>query len=80
MPRETKWVPLQSAAQALYGHLKSAERPIQRPSNSSVAEAMWPSLAPKPPPQPNPDRDRLLKGLRELNARIDARLAKERGR
>jgi hypothetical protein len=76
MPRD-KWVPLQSAAQALYGHLKSAERPVQRPSNSSVAEAMWPSLAPKPPPAPNPDRESLLRHLRAANAAADARLKRE---
>jgi hypothetical protein len=43
-----------SAAEALYGHLKSAERPTQRPSSKSVAEAMWPSLVKKPPPPSDP--------------------------
>jgi hypothetical protein len=64
-----------SAAEALYGHLKSQvpERPAQRPAGGSVADAMWPNLAPKPKPPPNPDRERLLRGLRELNARLGAR-------
>jgi hypothetical protein len=46
MPREP------SAAEALYGHLKSQlpERPTQRPSSVSVADAMFPNLVPKPPP------------------------------
>jgi hypothetical protein len=39
-----------SAAEALYGHLKSAERPLQQSSSVSVAHAMFPNLVPKPPP------------------------------
>jgi hypothetical protein len=41
-----------SAAEAIYGHLKSQERPTQRPSSVSVADAMFPKLAPKPPSDP----------------------------
>jgi hypothetical protein len=67
-----------SAAEALYGHLKSAERPAQQPCNKSVADAMYPGLAPKPPPSwADQARDRLLANLRELNARIDARLKRD---
>ena len=41
-----------SAAQALYGHLKSGAPEIieRRQQPSSVAAAMFPSLVPKPPP------------------------------
>jgi hypothetical protein len=56
-----------SAAEALYGHLPSQlpERPAQR-SSISVADAMWPALAPKPKAPP---REILLRNLREINAR-----------
>jgi hypothetical protein len=66
-----------SAAQALYGHLKSTERPTQPRPNNSLAEAMYSALVPKPPPPSSPDRDSLLRHLRQLNARIDARLKRE---
>ena len=68
-----------SAAQALYGHLKSGT-PERRPErNQSVGQTMWPSLGPKDQPKPptNSSRESLLRGLRELNAKIDARLQRE---
>jgi hypothetical protein len=43
-----------SAAASIYPHLKSVERPIQRPSTVSVADAMFPKLAAKPPPPIDP--------------------------
>ena len=39
-----------SAAQALYGHLPSAVRPEVKQRQPSLADALWPSLSPKPPP------------------------------
>jgi hypothetical protein len=41
-----------SAATALYPHLKSQERPTQQASNVSAPHAMYPKLAPPPPPDP----------------------------
>jgi hypothetical protein len=47
-----------TAAQALYGHLPSAGRePLQR-QQPSLAEALYPSLVPKPKPPTNPARPR----------------------
>jgi hypothetical protein len=43
-----------SAAEAIYGHLKSQERPAQRPSNKSIADAMYPAHVPKPKPPADP--------------------------
>ena len=45
-----------SAAQSIYPHLKSGTRePVQRQQPASVAQAMFPSLVPKPPqPAPRP--------------------------
>ena len=63
-----------SAAASQYPHLKSAERPVQRSTNNSLAASMYPAHV---PPVPNPARDRLLAGLRELNSKIDARLQRE---
>jgi hypothetical protein len=38
--------PPPSAAQALYGHLKSGARePVQRRGEPSIGDAMWPSLS-----------------------------------
>jgi hypothetical protein len=54
-----------SAAEALYGHLRSQlpERPLQRPSDVSIANAMFPKLAPKPPPLPD---DPYLRHMRSM--------------
>jgi hypothetical protein len=52
MPREP------SAAQALYGHLKSGARePVERRQGGSIADAMYPSLVPKPKAAPNSPRE-----------------------
>jgi hypothetical protein len=37
--------PKPTAAQAIYGHLPSAERPEQRDRGESVADTMWPTLS-----------------------------------
>jgi hypothetical protein len=41
-----------SAASSIYPNLKSAERPVQRSSSNSLADAMFPHLAVKPPSDP----------------------------
>jgi hypothetical protein len=67
-----------TAAEALYGHLPRAE-PVQRPqrNTSSIGQAMWPSLGPQPKPPTDRHRESLLRYLKEANAAIDARLARE---
>jgi len=79
-----------SAAQALYGHLPSASREPVQQRTPNIADAMWPSLSREAKAQEahrqrwdewcKRQRDNLLQGLRELNQKIDARLARERGR
>ena len=70
-----------SAAQALYGHLPSASRePAQQRRQPTVADAMWPSLSRSAKAaeaeQKRWDewreqrRQSLLRGLRELNAKM----------
>jgi hypothetical protein len=63
---------------ALYPHLV-ADRPALRETprqRNPSAERIYPNLAP-PKPQPfNPHRETLLRNLRDLNARINARLQK----
>jgi hypothetical protein len=67
-----------SAAQALYGHLKSGTSDVvqRRPEPASVADALYAHLKPPPPKPPNPYPESLLRCLKELNAKIDARLGK----
>jgi hypothetical protein len=70
-----------SAAEAIFGHLPRAEQVERTQRNTnSIGQAMWPSLGPQPKPPTNPQRESLLRGLRELNEKIDARLQRERGR
>jgi hypothetical protein len=62
----------ETPAQELYPHLPSANKPSP-PSGAerreTVADAMWPHLAPKPPrPKVWTDRDSLLRHLRAANA------------
>jgi hypothetical protein len=69
---------MMTRATDIWSHLPSEapkvrETPRQR---NPLAESMWPSLAPKPQPKSNPQRDALLRNLRDLNAKIDARLKK----
>ena len=57
-----------SAAATLWPNLPSTRASVEHTDKrKSLAEPMWPSLA-KPPP--NPYRDRLLKNLGELNAKL----------
>jgi hypothetical protein len=61
-----------TAAEALFPNLPKGERPEQAQTGPRLSEAMFPRPQPKPPT--NSDRESLLRGLRELNAKIDARL------
>ena len=72
-------MPAPSAAEALYGHLPRAEPPTQQQHAQSLSAAMYPTLTPKPQPKFS-NRQALLDGLRELNARIDARQSEEHKR
>jgi hypothetical protein len=67
-----------SAAGQIWPHLPSAARPERAQTGPRLADAMYPRPHPKPPT--NSDRESLLRGLRELNAKIDARMARERRR
>jgi hypothetical protein len=63
----------------LWSHLPSQARelaPWAKRERTEIADAMFPRPKPKPP---NPHRESLLRNLRELNARFDAR-QRERGR
>jgi hypothetical protein len=69
-----------SAAAALYPHLKSDDPPKQAQRAQSLSAAMYPALTQRAKAWAEwreRDRQSLLKGLRELNAKIDARLARE---
>ena len=60
-----------TAAEAIYGHLPQSDYVAKGEREaSSLAQAMWPRPKPKPT---NPYRESLLKGLRELNARMRER-------
>jgi hypothetical protein len=66
-----------TAAGQIWRNLPSAEpEPQGQRQQPRLAEALYPSLAP-PKPSAYSDRESLLRNLRELNARIDARLQKE---
>ncbi len=61
-----------TASEALYPHLTKQSGEVERrqPVHSDLAKAMYPG--PKIAPT-NPYRESLLKGLRELNARMRER-------
>jgi hypothetical protein len=65
-----------TAAQALFPNLPSGERPERAQTGPRLSEAMYPRPS-QPKPPTNSDRDSLLRGLRELNAKAAARLARE---
>ena len=65
-----------NAARTIWPNLQSDERPERQQTRQSLAAAMYGAKS-KPT---NSDRDSLLRLLKEANARIDARLAKERKR
>jgi hypothetical protein len=61
----------------LFSHLPTQARELAdwaKRERGDLADALHPRPKAKPP---NPQRESLLRGLRELNARIDARLARE---
>lgn len=68
-----------NAAGRIWPHLQTGDEPPkqQQRASSPLAAALYPSLVPQPKPPPNPARESLLRGLRELNATIDARLQRE---
>jgi hypothetical protein len=70
-------MPEPTAAAALWPNLpRGTPEPVQRSErNESVAAAMYPRPQPKPPT--NSDRESLLRGLRELNRKIDERMERE---
>jgi len=62
-----------SAAQALYGHLPSASRPERQQRGPGLAASMWPSQTPEAKARDafaKRNRDNLLRGLKELNAKM----------
>jgi hypothetical protein len=67
-----------SPAQTIWPHLAKGEEMVEQvqAQPSPLAQAMYPRKT-KPT---NPYRESLLRSLRELNARIDRRLQKERRR
>jgi hypothetical protein len=65
-----------SAAAALYPHLRRDDPP--QPPRAQRLATLFPRPQTKPPS--NPGRESLLRHLRELNRRIDERLARERRR
>jgi len=62
-----------TAAQALYGHLPSAVRPEVSQSKPNIADAMWPGLTPKPPPNWHPEAVSLIQRASGSNAEIARR-------
>jgi hypothetical protein len=79
----------QTAAGQIWPHLPHDDGRVAKQSKRTVADALWPSLSREAKAKEaaqarwdewrKRDRDSLLRNLRELNARIDARLARERG-
>ena len=68
-----------SAAASIYPHLKSGTPDVvERRQQGSIADALFPHLKPPAPKPSNPDRDSLLRNLRELRQRMEQRLARER--
>jgi hypothetical protein len=75
-----------TAAQALYPHLRQGTPEPVRQRTPNVADAMWPKLS-RATKAAEADqrtwdaivkrnRDNLVRGLSELNARVDARLGR----
>jgi hypothetical protein len=65
-----------TAAQALYGHLPSAARPEVKQRPGSLAEALYPALAPKPSPAPKRHREEVpLATLCDADPWLEWRLA-----
>ena len=71
-----------SASAALYPHLPSQSADVTKRDDrkQTLGGAMWPSLSPEvkaADEKRRRNRQRLLKALDELNAKIDARLQRE---
>jgi hypothetical protein len=72
-----------SAAAALYPHLPTSERPERTQRTPNISDAMWPKLSREAKAQEadqrrwdelcKRNRDHLLRGLKELNRKFDAR-------
>jgi len=65
-----------NAARQIWPHLQSGERPERQQRGQSLAATLWPSQTPEAKTQEaarKRDRDRLLRNLRELNARMRER-------
>ena len=68
---------MKSAAQSLYPHLPSGERPELAQAGPKIADAMWPALARKEPSwderwwqqRHKQQHESLLRSLREINGR-----------
>ena len=72
-----------SAAKSLYPHLPTAERAERSPTGQSLAASMYPQQTPQAKRIQEwraRQKATLLRNLRELNQKIDKRLARERGR
>jgi hypothetical protein len=61
-----------SAAATLWPNLPSTPeaKPRSNSSRGSIAEEIFPSLVPKPPPRPNPYREATLRHLDEVLAKL----------
>jgi hypothetical protein len=78
-----------TAASALYPHLPTGERAVTSQRKQSLSASMWPSQTPEAKAAEadqqlwtklcKQNRDNLVRGLEELNRKIDQRLARERG-
>jgi hypothetical protein len=67
-----------NAAGQIWPPLRTDDGPPRQQQPAQTLATLFPKPQPKPPS--NPDRESLLRHLRELNRRIDERLARERRR
>ena len=63
----------ETVASQIWPHLPSDKSSPKKQEGGSIADAIWPNLAPKAPAPPNSNRERLLRGLRALNARLEGK-------
>jgi hypothetical protein len=65
-----------TAAQALYSHLPSSAREPKARTQPSLGDAMWPNLSERAKARDalrEQRRQNLLRGLRELNAKLEGK-------